>query len=275
MIYEKVTENVYAITDGSTRGNVAAYELPTQLVFVDSGMNIPVVQQFRDELEKETGKKTTHLIITHTHFDHLLGIKVFKDCKIVASRQTYNRIVHSMKNEWPDRVEQMLKNPEMAEGVKGFEAINPTDYFDDEFIIEDQDVKLITKQTGGHTAGSSYVYYKETKSLIAGDNLFIGMFPWGGDQDAHPQIWIDALNEYIDLNLDYYIPGHGPVIQKEGIEEFRDYLQKVVVLMRKKMAERFGDDKILAAANEIEYHPPRTQEWKDLSLKKWLAELKK
>jgi hypothetical protein len=101
------------------------------------------------------------------------------------------------------------------------------------------------------------------------------MFPWGGDQDAHPQKWVNALNEYIDLNLDYYIPGHGKVIQKEGIEEFRDYLQKVVVLMRKKIAERFSDEKIIAAANEIEYYAPRSQEWKDLSLKKWLAELRK
>ncbi|MHA1355788.1 MAG: MBL fold metallo-hydrolase, partial [Candidatus Heimdallarchaeota archaeon] len=184
MIYEKITENVYAISDGSTRGNVAAYVLPTQIVFIDSGMNIPVVQQFRDELEKETGKKTTTLILTHTHFDHLLGIKVFADCKIIASRDTFNRVTYSMENEWPARVEEMLKNPEMADGVKGFEAVNPTDYFDKEYIIEDQDVKLIIKQTGGHTSGSSYVYYPESKVLTAGDNLFIGMFPWGGDQDA-------------------------------------------------------------------------------------------
>ncbi|MHA1187418.1 MAG: MBL fold metallo-hydrolase, partial [Candidatus Heimdallarchaeota archaeon] len=220
MIYEKITENVYAISDGSTRGNVAAYVLPTQIVFIDSGMNIPVVQQFRDELEKETGKKTTTLILTHTHFDHLLGIKVFADCKIIASRDTFNRVTYSMENEWPARVEEMLKNPEMADGVKGFEAVNPTDYFDKEYIIEDQDVKLIIKQTGGHTSGSSYVYYPESKVLTAGDNLFIGMFPWGGDQDAHPEKWVNALKEYIDLNLDFYIPGHGKVIQKEGIQEF-------------------------------------------------------
>ncbi|MHA1243097.1 MAG: MBL fold metallo-hydrolase [Candidatus Heimdallarchaeota archaeon] len=275
MIYEKITENVYAISDGSTRGNVAAYVLPTQIVFIDSGMNIPVVQQFRDELEKETGKKTTTLILTHTHFDHLLGIKVFADCKIIASRDTFNRVTYSMENEWPARVEEMLKNPEMADGVKGFEAVNPTDYFDKEYIIEDQDVKLIIKQTGGHTSGSSYVYYPESKVLTAGDNLFIGMFPWGGDQDAHPEKWVNALKEYIDLNLDFYIPGHGKVIQKEGIQEFHDYLQKVIVLMRKKIAQGFGDDKIIAASNEIEYYAPRSQEWKDLSLKKWLAEIKK
>ncbi|MHA1366571.1 MAG: hypothetical protein ACTSP5_09210, partial [Candidatus Heimdallarchaeota archaeon] len=60
-----------------------------------------------------------------------------------------------------------------------------------------------------------------------------------------------------------------------GIQEFHDYLQKVIVLMRKKIAQGFGDDKIIAASNEIEYYAPRSQEWKDLSLKKWLAELKK
>jgi len=275
MTYEKVAENVYAISDGSTRGNVAAYVLPNQIIFIDSGMNIPVVQEFREKLEKETGKKTTTLIITHTHFDHLLGIKVFADCKIIASKKTNDRIVYSMKNEWPNRIEEMQKDPEMAEGIKGFEVVVPNETFEGEYTIEDKDVKVIIKQTGGHTEGSSYVYCPKYSVLTAGDNLFIGMFPWGGDQDAHPEKWIAALNEYIDLNLDFYIPGHGKVIQKESIQEFLDYLRKVVVLMRKMITEGFDDEKIITASNEIEYYAPRSKEWKDLSLKKWLAELRK
>ena len=47
MTYEKVTENVYAITDGSTRGNVAAVVLPSEIIFVDSGMSLPIIKKFR------------------------------------------------------------------------------------------------------------------------------------------------------------------------------------------------------------------------------------
>ena len=93
MTYEKVTENVYAITDGSTRGNVAAVVLPSEIIFVDSGMSLPIIKKFREELEAETGKKTSTLVITHPHGDHFLGNQVFKDCRIISSKITKERIV--------------------------------------------------------------------------------------------------------------------------------------------------------------------------------------
>ena len=67
---EKVKKNVYAITDGSTRGNVTAYVLPTQIVFIDSGMNLPLIKKFREYVEQEANKKASVLFITHEHGDH-------------------------------------------------------------------------------------------------------------------------------------------------------------------------------------------------------------
>ena len=106
MSIEKVKENVYAITDGSTRGNVTAYVLPTQVIFVDSGMHIPLMKKFREHIEQETGKKATTLLITHEHGDHVFGNQIFEDCTIITSDHTHEAMVHSKENNWtPENLE--------------------------------------------------------------------------------------------------------------------------------------------------------------------------
>jgi len=276
LTYEKVTENVYAITDGSTRGNVAAFVLPSEIIFVDSGMSLPIIKKFREELEKETGKKVSTLVITHTHGDHVFGNQVFSDCRIIASKHTKERMVVSKENDWtPEKIEEWKKTAEDPTALDGLEIVLPTESFEHAIEIDDYDTKIIIKNTGGHTAGSSYVYYPEAKALIAGDNLFINSFPWAGDQSANPQAWIDAFKEYLSLDVEFFIPGHGPISSKAEVQEYLDYFEKVVILMHKMITEGFSENKVVEKANEVEFHPPKREQWKETSLKKWYQELSK
>ena len=271
MTFKKVVDNVYSIADGSTRGNVAAYVLPNQIIFIDSGMHLPIVKEFREKLEKETGKKTTHLLITHTHGDHIFGNQVFKDCKIISSKLTKESMIESEKTNWaPDKIQEMLKNAEDPTALEGLEIVLPNETFDDQFEIKDGDVKVIIQRTGGHTEGSSYVYCPNYKALTAGDNLFIDSFPWGGAPTANPLKWIEALEEYLALDVEYFLPGHGPVSKQDKIKEFLNYLSNIVNLMKEMLSSGKSEDEILQAADDVEYHPPRREQWKALTLKKWL-----
>ncbi|MGC9779118.1 MAG: MBL fold metallo-hydrolase [Candidatus Heimdallarchaeota archaeon] len=269
MSYEKVAENVYAITDGSTRGNIAAFVLPSQIVFIDSGMYLPLIKEFREKLEEETGRKTSALVITHPHGDHIYGTKVFSDCRIISSKETSDRIRQSRKDLTPEKIEEMKKNAEDPSLFDGLEILIPTETFEHRLVIEDFDEQLIIKRTGGHTEGSSYIYYPKAKALMAGDNLFINSFPWAGDPTANPQKWIDTFKEYLSLDVDFFIPGHGPVSGKKKVQEYLDYFEKVIVLMRKLITEGYSEVKVIERANELEFYPPRQEQWKDLSLKKW------
>ncbi|MFX1537211.1 MAG: MBL fold metallo-hydrolase [Promethearchaeota archaeon] len=272
----KIKENVYAITDGSTQGNVAAYVLTSQIIFIDSGMNIPLMKKFREHVENETGKKTSILVITHAHADHVFGNQVFKDCKIFTSKPTNKKMLESKDNDWtPETIEEWKKSAEDPTTLEGLEITLATDTFEDDFVITDEDVQVIIKRTGGHTEGSSCVYCPNYKVLTVGDNLFNDRFPGAGDKSANPLRWIDALNHYLSMDVEHVIPGHGPVSGKDKIQEFRDYVQKVVDLMKDMIAEGKTEEEIITKANEISYHPPRSQEWKNISLKKWLEVVSK
>ncbi|MHA1221470.1 MAG: hypothetical protein ACTSQB_07030, partial [Candidatus Heimdallarchaeota archaeon] len=65
------------------------------------------------------------------------------------------------------------------------------------------------------------------------------------------------------------------VCGKEGVTQFKEYLETVIVLMRKLITENFSENAIIEKADAIEYPPPKREQWKQLSLKKWYAELSK
>ncbi len=270
MSIEKVKESVYAITDGSTRGNVAAYVLPSQIVFVDSGMHIPLIKKFREHIERETGKKASILFITHAHGDHVFGNQIFEDCKIITSELTHEAMVDSQKNNWtPEALEEWKKNSEDPLALDGLKIVLANKTFADEYELVDRDVKVIVKRTGGHTAGSSYVYCPNYKVMFAGDNLFNHSFPWGGTPTSDPLKWVESIQEYLSLDVENYIPGHGSISGKEPLEEFLAYLNKVISLMKEMIVEGKTEEEILEQADKIDYYPPKREQWKALSLKKW------
>ena len=276
MPYTKVKDNVYAITDGSTYGNIGAFVLPSQIVFIDSGMNIPKITEFRRNLERETGKKTSTLILTHYHSDHIFGNQIFSDCKIYSSTNTKQAMIENLEKDWnPENLAIRIKRSEDPSALENLKIILPNNTFSSRIEIWDYDVKLVLKQTGGHTSGSTYVFCPNYKVLAAGDNLFINMFPWGGDSSANPQVWLKTLKEYLALDVDLFIPGHGPICNKNKVKEYADYLELITITMLKMIAQGKRENSVLETCAEIAFYPPKREEWKSATLKKWYEELSK
>jgi cyclase len=72
-----------------------------------------------------------------------------------------------------------------------------------------------------HTQGDILVYVPDAKTLYAGDALFVGVTPvlWAGPLEH----WIAALDKILQMDINSIIPGHGPITDKEGVHQLRDY----------------------------------------------------
>ncbi|NHJ38736.1 MAG: MBL fold metallo-hydrolase, partial [Asgard group archaeon] len=207
MDFRKVNENLYLFIDESYYDVVVgAIILPNKIVIVDSGMSVPEQKKFRNYVEKESGKKCKILMLTHYHGDHLRGIQAYSDCKIIVSEPAF----------------------EILKEERDLPILTAKDYFE----LNDDGIKVIFKKTGGHSSDSAYIFSPDYKILFAGDNLFENFFPYGQDQTSDPDIWISVLEEYLSLNVEYFIPGHQNICNKEIIQKYIDFIKSLKIKMQ-------------------------------------------
>ncbi|MCC7496988.1 MAG: MBL fold metallo-hydrolase [Bryobacterales bacterium] len=77
-----------------------------------------------------------------------------------------------------------------------------------------------------HTEGDLLVHLPDTRTVFAGDLLFLGSTPvmWQGSAEN----WIRACERIMDLEPEVVLPGHGPVTGAAGVEAVRDYWRYVL-----------------------------------------------
>jgi len=261
MTFEKINENLYLYKEEDYFDVVmGAIVLPSKIVMIDSGINISKAKEFREFVEKETKKKTEILFITHSHKDHTIGNQVFADCRIIASPGTLEVMNQEKEKTKEEDLDDLVITP-------------PTETHDYLEIIDDN-VKVIFKKTGGHTADSAYVYCEEYKVLFAGDNLFENMYLYGQAETADPEKWLAALNEYQKLDAEYYIPGHQGICDSKNIRGYIAFLNLMKTTIQEMHAEEKTKEEIIEELTPLKpftktKNDPALQRLKDATLENW------
>lgn len=269
MGFEKVTDKIYLFIDeGFYEAIVGAIELPTKLVMIDSGIHVQKMKKFREWVEKETGKKFEYLVLTHHHGDHLMGNQFFTDCKIIADQHIHDHMKGLKERYTPDKIKELIESQEDKTQYQGLEITPPNTVLNETMEIVDGDVKVEIKRTGGHTKDSTYVYCSNYSVLFAGDNLFEENDIYGGDDSCNPEIWLNVLKDYLTLDADHIIPGHGKAADKSLIEESIVYIEKVKQTMKKLHSDGKSKEEILEIVYPMNFAPYNTSNVHDDMLHK-------
>jgi glyoxylase-like metal-dependent hydrolase (beta-lactamase superfamily II) len=275
---ERVSEHVYANTQGISGGNVGIITLNEQVIAVDSQYMLPGFD-FRQSIGTISDNPVTMLLLTHYHRDHVFGNQAFMDCEIVAHRLTKQQMMMSLNSEWaPDALQTMMAKLQLDRPLRqhlyesdGLKIVLPTKTFNKQYLL-DADSSAIMIHTGGHTAGSSIVVIPEDKILFAGDIVFVGRFPWAGDPTADPDAWIRAFETILELKVDLIIPGHGPLCDNSEITKHLLFFQTVKSIMLQLIAEGQSMEDIIHDANYPDFYEPTSDyhlQRRETSLKHW------
>jgi glyoxylase-like metal-dependent hydrolase (beta-lactamase superfamily II) len=100
--------------------------------------------------------------------------------------------------------------------------VPPNVTFSKSFDVNLGSRKLTLLELGpAHTEGDVIAFESETRTLFAGDLLFMGCHPlaWAGT----PASCIASLERLLELNPVVVVPGHGPLTDRSGIEEHLAY----------------------------------------------------
>ena len=175
----------------------------------------------------------SQLVNTHANGDHCYGNQLVRDAEIVASAATAHEMAEvppammAALNKAPGEVGDLFRRFFGDFHFDGIELVPPTRTFSGRLDLDvgGRQVELI--EVGpAHTKGDTIAYVPDAKTVYTGDILFIGGAPivWAGPLEN----WIAACDLIASLDVETVVPGHGPVTDKAGVAQVRDYLSFVL-----------------------------------------------
>ena len=188
--------------------------------------------------EPQGMKNILALINSHSNGDHCNGNNCVNTKEIISSKAT----LEEMSHESPEMMAALIKEaPNMGSlgsyflecfGSFNFEGVTkrlPNSTFSGEIErkVGDKVINLI--EVGpAHTNGDILIYNPKDRVVFTGDILFIEGHPilWAGPV----RNWINACDRILSMEVDFVIPGHGPVTDKRGVTAVKEYLTYICLL---------------------------------------------
>jgi alkyl sulfatase BDS1-like metallo-beta-lactamase superfamily hydrolase len=217
-------------------------------VLFDTGLVMQVPKQIAAMNNAVPDNKLTHIILSHSHADHIGGVKYWKEdgVEIIAHDQftEEQRYLKALEPYLHDRNRLLFpfmpEEPPTAEMI-AYGGITPTLTVNegDSYRLElGGKVMEVYAMAGAEGADNLVMWLPDQKALLSGDFFgpmfpqFPNVFTMRGEKIRKPVEYIRSLNRLIDLAPEVILPGHlDPVIGQEkivnGLTKMRDAVQYV------------------------------------------------
>jgi cyclase len=179
--------------------------------------------------ELTRGAAIASVVNTHANGDHCYGNQLVADAEIIASTAAAHEMSHvppsmlAALTAAPGDIGDLFRRFFGEFDFEGIELTLPDRTFDDRLEIEVGGRLIELVEVGpAHTAGDVIAFVPDAATVYTGDILFIGGTPivWAGPLSN----WIAACDLILGSKVDTVVPGHGPVTDKSGVADVRDYL---------------------------------------------------
>lgn len=243
--------------------NVNAYIFSDNqsVILVDCLRNSNEAKLLAEEIKKQN-KPLTHILITHGHPDHYLGLNVmrqqFPNTKIVVTKEEIKNDIIGF-SKWMETVGWLETEPAMK--PKSPENENGFDYENNIEVLNSNSLKLaegaVLELNSDYAASEcehlTTIYNKELNAFFTNDFCYNGVHIWLAVDAENKAFWKRQLNQFeIDLstlNPKVY-PGHGKPSDislfgnvKKYIEDFEETIanSKTRAEAMKRMQELYPD----------------------------------
>ncbi len=242
-------------------GNIIIIEGDQSVVLFDGGRSHQTAEQILDFVKTNTNKPISHLVLSHWHNDHTIGLDrikaAFPDMETIAHQFTTDYIRdqltprlekdgenietlitdvtkeletgidflgNPMSNEARKEVQQILADQdELREAFYNHKTLTPDTSITDQLTIDLGSKTLELKYLGfGNTAGDLVGWIPEQKILMTGD-IFTHPVPFGFPFE--PRKTVETMKRVLEYDFNKMIFGHG------DIQVNRVYANKVIDLI--------------------------------------------
>jgi cyclase len=256
---QQVTENVFTST--KIRGCNPSYVVTSAGVVVVDTPQLPS-KAVKMRQEAESRGPIRYVINTEHHVDHIFGNYYFKGAGTVVHHQGVydNFMVPTAALDPFDYAAEAIPTDD-PEGA----ALFPTR---DEYYANPNKGELVFNSdldlrvgghtfhlihTPGHTPGQVAVYVPRERVVLTGDTVFSECQTWLMTSDVNQ--WVTALDVVQDLDVDFVIPGHGPVTSKKYLPTQRAVLLEWVSAVANAVAQGWSREETISRVNFADRYP--------------------
>jgi cyclase len=253
----KVTPNVFAFTD--YRGCDPGYVVTSDgVVVIDTPQLVTKVVSLIDEASALGPIR--YLINTEHHIDHIFGNHWFAGvCPVVAHRRMVPEFW--LPPDGRDPYEYSLdiiqrQDPEglpLMPGPEEYIVNRPSITFDSMMSLRVGDHTFDLYHTPGHTRGQIAVHVPQERVLFVGDTVFAECQTWF--HSSHPGQLLEALAFLQTFDVDYIVPGHGPVVPKAYLAKQKAFIYEWIEVVATALAAGLSKDECVARISFFDRYP--------------------
>lgn len=229
--FQKVGEGTWAWLQpngGLGESNAGLVASGGQALLVDTLWDLALTERMLAEARALAGSAPEIVFNTHSDGDHVWGNQLLAGARIVSTA----RARELMTLDTPAQLRRLKRLGRVLKPLgrelapfdwSGVELTLPGETFAGELSVAvgEREVRLI--EVGpAHTGGDAVAWVPDASVCFAADVLFIECTPigWAGPLSA----WLAALDRLLALGAQTFVPGHGPVTDRAGVELLREYL---------------------------------------------------
>jgi len=226
--WERLTDSVHRcrlpfldVTVGLVQGRTGA-------LLVDTGTTLTEAAAIDADVRQIAGRVVTHVVLTHKHFDHVLGSGVFTDAEIYCAPQVFDYLTTATGQLRDDALGYGADDDEIDRAIA---ALRPPQHAIDNAVIDLGHFHVTIAHLGrGHTDADLVVVVPgddgEQLVVFSGDLIEESGDP-AIDADSDVAAWPDTLDRLLAVGGPdaAYVPGHGSVVDAEFVHRQQDWLR--------------------------------------------------
>ena len=196
---------------------------------IDTGASLRAGGEIRRELHTLLGRPITHVVLTHPHFDHVLGTAAFAGVRVYAAVGMAALLRHGADELGADAVRHGLAPEEAAQATDVL--VSPQHEVSGEQVVRLGGREAVLAHVGpGHSGHDLAVLVPGRPGpdvVFCGDLVEESGAPQAGP-DARPRQWPAAVDRLLALGGEdaRYVPGHGAVVDAAFLRAQRDALAR-------------------------------------------------
>lgn len=232
----KLTSNIYMLQGKG--GNLGLIKGKQGILLIDADYKV-MSDALKSELSNHGGvNKLSYLLNTHYHGDHTQGnFALGHHAQIIAHDNVRARLLTKQEI----KLFKMVSKPYPKHALPSITYEKRLSLH-----INNEDIEVV-HFPNGHTDGDSVVFFKKSNIVHMGDHFFSGFYPFvdvshGGNvlnMAKNVKSILSMVNSKTKI-----IPGHGPLSNKEDLQNFYDMLIGTSAEVKTMMDQGLSLDKI-------------------------------